>query len=234
MIESHGIPTVTLGLVRPHLEATAPPRALFVPFVLGRPLGEPEDGMFQTAVLRQALGLFERDDGPVILEDFVRDAPSQSAREGWQPAIDLPEGDLDPAAVAAEIAAVVPHWRRAIIRFGRTTVGITPLSPTDMPGALWPFLAGGPVDSPVPGLGPALALRFIADDLKALYSEAAQADGPQPGVRQVDRWFWSRTLAGRLLVALRRAGMANGDNSIRAFSTRFLVPAPYLPDGEPR
>ncbi len=234
MIESRGVPTVTLGLVRAHLEATAPPRALFVPFVLGRPLGEPEDAAFQSRVLRHALGLLERVDGPVILEDFAVDAPSHRKRPGWAPGIVLPGGIADAPGVAREIAALMPHWLRAVARFGRSTVGITPVAPADMAGALAPYLAGGKVESPVAGLAPALALRFIADDLKAFYSEAAQEAGEQPGVGQVDRWFWSETLAGQFLVALRRAGMANPDNAIRAFATRFLVPVPYLPEGEPR
>ena len=47
MIEARGIATVVIGLVRPHLETIRPPRALFVPFELGRPLGAPEDAAFQ-------------------------------------------------------------------------------------------------------------------------------------------------------------------------------------------
>ena len=234
MIERLGIPTVTIGLVRPHLEATRGPRSLFVPFALGRPLGEPEDAAFQTRVLRQALAMLERTDGPVILEDFAEDAPSQVARAGWVPGLELPGGDINAADLAAEIAAVKPHWERARRRFGRTSVGVVALAPEAWPGALLRYLGDGAVESPVAGMAAALALRFVADDLKAFYSEAAQADGPAPGVRQVDQWFWSATLAGRVLLALRRDGMTRSDNAIKTFASRFLVPMPYLPAGEPR
>ena len=230
MIESRGIATVTLGLVRPHLEKTRPPRALFVPFPLGRPLGEPGDATFQTRVLRQALALFDRRDGPVILEDFADDAPSQTPRADWSPPFRLPiPADPTPEALADELRLVVPWWHKAIDRFGRTTVGISGQPPEAWPGYAGAFLAGGPSPSPVEGLTPALALRFLCDDLKALYGEAAQAAGPLPGIRQVDAWFWSHTVAGRFLMALRTTGMQSEENALRTVASRFFVPTPYLP-----
>lgn len=232
MIESLGVATVVLGLVRPHMEATRPPRGLFVPFPLGRPLGEPGDAAFQTRVLRHALGLFERTDGPVILEDFGEDAPSQTAVAGWAPPFVLPvpvPGQVSAASLRAEMALVMPWWMRAQARFGRTTVGVSGIAPAAWPDLFAAFLAGEVPASPVPGLTPALALRFACDDLKALYSEAAQSDGPMPGIWQVEGWFWTATLAGRLLVALRTAGMASSDNAVRTVAGRFFVPAPFLP-----
>ena len=230
MIESRGIATVTLGLVRPHLEKTRPPRALFVPFPLGRPLGEPGDAAFQTRVLRQALALFDRRDGPVILEDFADDAPSQTPRAGWSPPFRLPvPADPTPEALADELRQVIPWWHKAIERFGRTTVGTSGQPPEAWPGHAGAFLAGAVPQSPVEGLTSALALRFLCDDLKALYGEAAQAAGPLPGIRQVDAWFWTHTVAGRILVALRAAGMQSEENAVRTVASRFFVPTPYLP-----
>ena len=70
MLEERGLPTTVLALVLPQVEKTRPPRALMVPFMLGRPLGEPNDVPFQRRVLLQALRLLERTDGPVLLEHF--------------------------------------------------------------------------------------------------------------------------------------------------------------------
>ena len=42
-IEEEGIATVAIALVRPQAERTRPPRALWVPFELGRPFGPPSD-----------------------------------------------------------------------------------------------------------------------------------------------------------------------------------------------
>ena len=90
MLEERGLPTTALALVLPQVERTRPPRAVMTPFMLGRPLGEPNNPAFQRRVLMQALNLLERTDGPVILEHFPDDNPSWSDRVGWQPAINLP------------------------------------------------------------------------------------------------------------------------------------------------
>ena len=77
MMEQRGFATVAIGLIRVQMEKVRPPRGLWTPFQLGRPLGEPENSSFQRRVLLAALGLLERTDGPVILEDFPEDPP------GW-------------------------------------------------------------------------------------------------------------------------------------------------------
>ena len=56
-LEDEGVPTVQISLIREHTEIIKPPRALWVPFMLGRPLGVPDDGEFQKRVLRSALAL---------------------------------------------------------------------------------------------------------------------------------------------------------------------------------
>src|ERR1700679_3830914 len=98
MLESRGVPCVAIGAARVQMEKTQPPRGLFVPFQLGRPLGEPEDPAFQRRVLLQALGLLERTDGPVILEDFPDDPPGWLDASDWLPP-SLPDV-RDPASPA--------------------------------------------------------------------------------------------------------------------------------------
>jgi hypothetical protein len=68
-LEDEGIPTTQISLIREHTELIRPPRALWVPFDLGLPLGAPDDPELQIRVLRAVLGLFERESGPV-LEDW--------------------------------------------------------------------------------------------------------------------------------------------------------------------
>ena len=241
MIESRGVATVTIGLVRPHMEKTKPPRGLWVPFALGRPFGEPEDAGFQRRVLMQALGLLELKTGPVVLEDFPEDAPSMRDRPGWAPQVVLPEpasatledGDVAGwvAALRAEMAKVMPHWEAAQHRFGRTTVGLSRLPPQDWVPFAARFLAGEIPESPVAGLSPALVVRYIADDLKAFYAEAVQAIGQQPSGAQVNRWFWDTTLAADFLRALRTAALASTHNGFNTAGSRFIVPAPYVKKG---
>src|SRR5918994_7102241 len=73
-MEREGIPTAQVSLIREQTAAARPPRALWVPFMLGRPFGAPNERDFQRRVLRHLLSLFERSSGPV-LEDFPQDAP---------------------------------------------------------------------------------------------------------------------------------------------------------------
>lgn len=68
-IERCGIATISISLLREVTEITKPPRALFVPFALGFPLGAPNDVRLQHRVIAAALRVLSRTDAPV-LENF--------------------------------------------------------------------------------------------------------------------------------------------------------------------
>jgi hypothetical protein len=69
-VEFAGITTVSISLLREITEKTRPPRALFVPFPLGYPLGEPNNVDLQMRIMRAAFTLLSRNDCPV-LESFT-------------------------------------------------------------------------------------------------------------------------------------------------------------------
>jgi hypothetical protein len=148
MLEERGFSTVAIASVRAQAEKTRPPRALWTTSQLGRPLGEPGDAMFQRRVLLAALGLLVRTDGPVILEDFNEDPPGWLDTPGWR-ALAL-VGPADPpetpnawaAAFGLELSALMPLWRTAQARFGRTTVGLSFQAPAAWPEFASRFLAG--------------------------------------------------------------------------------------------
>lgn len=75
----------------------------------------------------------------------------------------------------------------------------------------------------------ALSLRYLCDDIRAMYSEAAQSADPAPASRQIDNWFWRSTVAGQALIALRGLAVASQDEQLRTIGTRFMVPAVFLP-----
>ena len=70
-LERAGLVTVGITLVREHTEKVKPPRALWVPFPYGRPLGAPNDPELQLGVIRAALDLYSAPGGPV-LADFLQ------------------------------------------------------------------------------------------------------------------------------------------------------------------
>lgn len=89
---------------------------------------------------------------------------------------------------------------------------------------------GGELPAPPATIGsPALAVRFLADDLKAYYMEAAQSDGGMPSINQINDWLFRETVAGQFLVALRRVSLASENNALKTAGGRFLVPAQWVP-----
>lgn len=80
-IERVGISTVIVSLLREVTETNCPPRALFVPFPLGYPLGRSNDAALQHRVIRQALQLLQRTDVPVLEEFKEADGASSGARQ---------------------------------------------------------------------------------------------------------------------------------------------------------
>jgi hypothetical protein len=77
VIEKSGIPTTSLSLLREVTEKVDPPRALFVPFPLGYPLGQPDNPLLQHTIIRAALRLLKSTDPLPILRNFGGAAAEQ-------------------------------------------------------------------------------------------------------------------------------------------------------------
>ena len=222
-IEEAGIATVAIALIRPQAERTRPPRALWVPFELGRPFGPPSDPAFQKGVILAALRLLEADTGPVLLADFPEDDPRETPDPRWHPPIEpAARGE---AALAAEIAALAAPYQRSCRERGRTTVGLSGMSPAAAAEYVAAWLNGMPPASPVPDMSPILALRFAVDDLKAYALEAAIAGGTRPSSRQLGDWLWNQTATGAAIRELRRLLTDSPDDRAKLIATMFLVPA---------
>ncbi len=68
ILEEAGIATAALSLLPQVTRKVRPPRALFVPFRFGYPLGKPHDPALQREIILAALRLLERTDLPVYEE----------------------------------------------------------------------------------------------------------------------------------------------------------------------
>ncbi len=223
---------MVVSLVREHTERIKPPRALWVPFQLGRPLGAPDDAAFQTRVLRAALALFTAPAGPVI-EDFEEDAPGADPDDysGWVCPVALPappDGSAVPgsllAQVQAEVDSLAPWYDLARERRGRTTVGVSGMSVVDAAAFLIRFLDDREIESPDPALSVPHAAKFAADDLKAWYFEAATARPGANGSVPLNDWFWQETAAGRLLLSLSAACRGIDAPVMQWLAEKALVP----------
>lgn len=233
VFERAGVATVIIGLIPQHVERMRPPRALLVPFPLGRPLGAPGDAGFQRAVLTAALGLAERVDVPVVAwfdEEVPVEAPESS--EGWACPVSFPvpkaeAGGLLDVAVQ-EVAMLQPWYDRARRSRGSSAVGLCGLDQIeDVVRFLGGFLSAPLPDGQLPGLSRADAFKLAAEDLKQFYLESAAA---QPGANagRLADWFWRETSAGRLLFMLRETLVETGDPRLAVFARFTLVPETVL------
>jgi len=200
--------------VREHTEIVRPPRALWVTFDLGRPLGIPDDPPFQRRVVKAALDLLARTDGPV-LADYPEDVPEVTDFSGWACPINLAPSQTD--SLAAEIDRLATWYDQSVARQGRTTVGVSGL---DMPDA------GALVNRALAGdLPEAQPLKEAIDDLRAYYLEAASAF-PDPGTSATrKKWFWDETQLAKAILSLQPKLAQSTDPQHKILANLTLIPA---------
>ena len=228
-LEEEGIASVAIALIRPQAEKTRPPRALWVPFELGRPIGPPSDAAFQKRVILAALGMLAEGGGPARIKDFPDDDPREASAPNWRPPIPTTtERGAD--AVEAELRALAPAYAAWCTRRERSTVGLSGLPPAACGEYLAAWLRGERPASPIADMSPALALRFVLDDLKAFVLEAALSPGMRPSSQQLGDWLWNETALGAAIQALRREFLAGDDERLKQLAF-FFVPALRVPPG---
>lgn len=236
-IEREGIPTTQVSLIRAHTEQIKPPRALAVPFELGRPFGAPNEPGFQRRVLEDCLNLLERPAGPV-LEDFPDAPPGEAAAaeepDGWAcpvnfapPISDMSDADVLHEALLQEVTLLQPWYAQSKEnRRGRTGFGISEKSPEEIVRFLADFaVAPLETESPIEDTHVIVAFKRMADDLRYFYTEAAIArpDGRGSDI-EVANWLWGETTLGGLLVAVRDWAMEAEDPKTVEHAQNAMVP----------
>jgi hypothetical protein len=229
-LEEEGLATVAISLIRPQTENTKPPRALWVPFELGRPFGPPSDAAFQRRVVLAALRLLESGNGPVVIEAFPDDDPRATQDPTWRPPLTPMTVAAGPAdALAARLEAEVGQLRGAHERWEaqhrRTTVGLSGLPIGDCARYVADWLRGKAPTSPREGFSAPLILRFAVDDVKAYCLEAAAAGAAKPSSRQLGDWFWNESATGAAMHVLREVLQASDDDRLKLIVANFMVPA---------
>ena len=79
-IEANGIPTVSISITKDLTESVGVPRAVFVKWPLGHPLGEPNQPLQQRTMIFEALKLLKEADQPGI----IREPGFRWKRENYQ------------------------------------------------------------------------------------------------------------------------------------------------------
>ena len=213
--------------MRENTVALKPPRALWVPFMLGRPFGVPGDAAFQRRVVLAVLRLLEAPTGPV-LEDYAEDAPQPSEDEVQGIACPVSfdrtadESDLG-ALLAREIEELAPWHDMAVARRGRTTTGVSGVTIEEAGRMVASQLNRAP-EPGFAGMSAGATLKLLCDDIRAYYFEAAAAKPGGPDPQAILNWFWRDTAAGRAFLALRKICIASEDPSLQVFGGNTLVP----------
>lgn len=210
-----GIATVQISLIRPVTEKIRPPRALWVPFPFGRPLGPPNRPDVQLDVLRQTLGLVDQPAAPALVDypDEVED--DYALEEVWScpvtfPAVE-PKNELESlnAQLRTEAQLLMPWFDEGLRARGRTTLGTSGKGAISIPEMLG-ILAAFALDAamtvpegyahPMPQL-----LRYIATDVRAFYTEAAisKPGAGFPSPEELEEWFFLQTVAGDVFYQVR-------------------------------
>ena len=217
-LERAGIATTGISLVRENTVSLRAPRALWVPFPLGRPLGAAGHAPFQRRVIDAALELLNADAGPVLV-DFPEDAPDSP---GGPPFCSVPLNVAvgDPVdEVRMEYGLILPWYERAVARRGRTTVGLSTLGDQQRWHRLREALRRLPT-----GAAEVREISLVLEDLKAVYLEAASAmPSATANAASTAGWMYRSTRLGAFLETLQRAYANHPEPALRSIA-RGLAP----------
>lgn len=204
-----------------------PPRALWVPFILGRPLGKPNDAAFQRRVIRGALGLLERPLGDVpILVDHTEEADGETELDGRACPINYAPIEHDGSLanrLADEIVSLATWYELSIERTGRTVFGGAAMTIGEVTDALV-AAADGVIAADTRQLSVGDTLRLAGEDLKAWVTEAATAQPGNMTAYALKAWFWEQTVAGETLLAAYQSSKTSDNKSWRD-QARIIIPA---------
>lgn len=226
-LEGEGLPTTSISLLRLHTKKIRPPRALWVPFDLGRPLGAPNDPSLQKRVIMAALGLLEAENGPV-LEDLEAPVPMAAPEEeaaACPVAFDVP-GPGAEQELRAEMAQLESWYSLAQSARGRSTTGTSGLAPGQAADFLLAFLDGRTPPLARPELSLAWNLKMALEDLKAFYLEAVsmRPDCAGRDAPALNGWFWQETAAARVVRQVQARLLQSADKDDQMVAKLLLVP----------
>ncbi len=217
-LEQTGISTVVIGLVKSHLEKMSPPRALWVPFELGRPLGPPSDPQLQRAVLEQALRLVETSNQQTLV-DFATDDPRFCTDADWHAPV-----TGEHACIVDECTSLKTFYQRQCVSKSRTTVGVAKVPVSELASLIDEVYEHHELKPVRQDISDRLMLRLAMDDLKAYYIESALAASGNPSSRQIGDWLWLDTVLGKRMRELRHRFMSSDNAKLADLGTKFIVP----------
>lgn len=200
---------------------------------MGHPLGAPDDPAFQKRVLKDVLALLESPGPPPVLIDYPEDEPENdeitvlSCPVNFALSADETE-DADPmlTALRREMTAMRPWYDMAVNKRKRTTVGVSTIDLEKLGDFIYAFVKGEEPENPVADTPVVYTLKYAVEDLKSYYIEGITAQPGQSGASSqvLQDWFWEETVAGKVLLELKKVCEASSDRMMSMVGSHFVVP----------
>lgn len=224
---------MVIALIPQHAQKIRPPRALSVPFPLGRPLGLPGDKNFQIDILRAALGLLTKDSVNAVFETWEVDVPGiEGEEQGWSCPVNFAKdrnGDTSREdRLLEEIRLLHPWYDRSLRERGSTTFGVSHISIEEIPGFLVQFIESPGHEKGSDDMSLSDMLKYAAEDLKAFYNEVATIQPGNASAKEIEEWYWNECEAGKLIRDIRTICQQHPDKRVTTIAGFTLVPHTQL------
>jgi hypothetical protein len=147
-----------------------------------------------------------------------------------QEEIPLTETEKLCASFKKEMRSLRSWYDLALRKRGRTTVGVSKISPDELGDFICTLLKGGTPDNPRDDIALPYTINLATDDLKAYYFEAVTTQPGQesPSSDVLSDWFYNQTAAGKVLFALRDALKKSGDGLMKVVGNVLILPAAQI------
>ena len=171
------------------------------------------------------------------IADYPHEAPDGNGDGVWACAIELPTPEMSEleSSVRTEVDLLMPRYQEARRSRGRTTLGMSgaTVDEIDKVVSFAIAIAEGSGFEQVPAVasGPnwrhrmPILVRFVAEDLRALYQEAvtSEAGSRPPSQQDIHTWIFQETALGCLLKQIGQQITDHDDPRLRLMRG-FIIP----------
>jgi hypothetical protein len=122
--------------------------------------------------------------------------------------------------------AMHPWYDMAVSKRQRTTVGVSGIDLEALGDFIYAFAKDTEPENPRNDIPLVNTLKLAVEDLKSYYFEGITAQPGQSGAssQMLNDWFWDETVAGKVLLAVKKACEASPDKMMNMIGAHFIVP----------
>jgi hypothetical protein len=136
------------------------------------------------------------------------------------------EADSQLKALNLEISGMRSWYDMAVSKRNRTTVGVSGMDIDKLGDFIYSFVKGEEPDNPRDDISLPYTLKLAVEDLRSYYVEGITAQPGQSGVssQKLTDWFWDETVAGKVLLDLKKVCEKSDDRMMAMMGAHVIVP----------